>query len=523
MLTLKKSKEELAAQAFKECTSAETAVHPGGGPGHPYWNARSSHFMYVPSFQFPWIPDDGKYRYTCEDENGKLYKFETLDPSASLEPIWRDIPDGIVKMRVTDLNEDGSDKYLVGARTFFKASPFPADLPPAARSYREAAMKGFEYMLNEPFMKYWKEHGAPDPTYNLNVYPSKMISAIIKAMRTLADFAPEKENDAREIALAAADYLLSIFYPEGSALAGLPPTYYIDFRENPEKYNNMTADDRKDTLMTIYPADVATAFLSLYDWVGEKRFYDAAYRIACYYRDHVLPNGSWPLIISVETGEARSANCVLPTREIVPLMMNFYNRTGDEIWKQIADNGLAYDEETVVKPFNFEGQFEDSVLSANYSNLSHIPADALADYYFTHYADDPKRMATAIDMVRFAEDQFVLWKKAPSWHINSFDTSKWFLPAALEQYNWYVPIDASNSLLSRTFLSLYRATGDELALAKSMALADQITRMQLDNGMIPTHWMDQSCIDCPDYFWINCHISSVITLANLSSFIGEND
>lgn len=521
MPKISRTKEELAAQALRECNSAEFAVHPGGGAGRPYWNARASQFMYVPSFQFPWIPDDGRYRCACEDENGKLHVFESDDPSVSLEPVWKELPDGVVRLRVTDLNEDGSDRYLVGARTFFKSAPFPADLPPAKCSYREAALKGFEYLLSEPFMRYWRDHDAPDPDYNLNVYPSKMISAIILAMKKLADLAPEKEGEARTIALAAAEYLLGIFYREPCPLAGLPPTYYIAFRDRPEERLNMTAADRLDSLMTIYPANVANAFLELWDWTGDRRFYDAAYGIARWYRAHALPNGSWPLVLSVRTGEALSENCVLTIREIVPLLLRFFELTGDDAWRDAALRAAAYDEEKCVAPYNFEGQFEDSVLSANYSNLAHNPAAATAEYYFRTFPEDPAKKAAAVEMVRFVEDQFVLWKRAPSWHVNSFDTSKWLLPAGLEQYNWYVPIDASTACCSRAFLEAYRATGDELFLAKAMALADQLTRVQKPNGMIPTHWMDESCIANPDYFWVNCHISSVLALSELSEFLGE--
>jgi hypothetical protein len=82
-----------------------------------------------------------------------------------------------------------------------------------------------------------------------------MISAIVRAMIAYAELEPEMAEQALRLAKNAADYLLSISYPEGSPLAGLPPTYSflgLD-RENVNR-NAVAAEGREHTLMLIYPA-----------------------------------------------------------------------------------------------------------------------------------------------------------------------------------------------------------------------------------------------------------------------------
>lgn len=157
-------------------------------------------------------------------------------------------------------------------------------------------------------------------------------------------------------------------------------------------------------------------------------------------------------------------------------------------------------------------------MSAHYSNMTHFGADDLICYISTHQKDDPEAIAQAEDLMRFVEDQFLVWNRhAPrtrsAW-LN--DRAEWHAPAGMEQYNWYVPIDTSTAGIMNAFLHLYRATGNPLLLAKAKALADSITRMQNpETGMIPTHWMSEQHRNGHD-FWINCHIGTAIWMSEMA-------
>ena len=95
---------------------------------------------------------------------------------------------------------------------------------------------------------------------------------------------------------------------------------------------------------------------------------------------------------------------------------------------------------------------------------------------------------------------------------------KWYSPAGVEQYEWYVPIDASTAKIMNSFRKMYLATKDRLYLEKALALGDMITKMQnKQTGAIPTHWMKADCAENLENFWINCHIASALWLYELSA------
>ena len=257
------------------------------------------------------------------------------------------------------------------------------------------------------------------------------------------------------------------------------------------------------------------------------RYLEAALKIAHYYRDHVQENGSWELIRSVKTGEVISHNYCVPN-QIMAFFNELYGRTGDPVWHELELGCYNYLIENCLKPYNWEGQFEDSAVSTHYSNLTHFGADAMIGYIAHNLADDPAAMAEAEDLMRFVEDQFVVWGKISprNRHMHpkqGDDMSQWFSPAGLEQYHWYMPIDSSTAWIMDTFVQLYKVTKRPLLLAKAQVLGDMITRMQNPRtGMIPTHWMRRSCIEDGGNLWINCLFMTADMMFNLAE-ITENE
>lgn len=513
--------EELNKQARRECCSAATTAHHGGENGRPFWNAEASQFMYVPAFHFQPISGCGKYRFSAKDENGNVHSFDAKKPSALLTEIWKDIPEGVVELTVRTVNEDNSDGFLVGARTFFKLSPFRTDHPKARYSYKECAARAYDYIMGLGFIRHWLEKGGPDPAYLLNAYPSKTHSSVIGAMLNYAAVFPEKAADALKIARSCADYLLDITPHDNGPLDGVPPTYKLEVCEASQHDYGDVVRSRSDTIMMIYPSYVGKAYLLLEEKTGEKKYLDAAVTIGGFYRKNVRQNGTWDLIIDGKTGETICANPCDPLSNIVPFLMKLFERTGEETWKTLAENAIAFVEKNTLQTYNWEGQFEDSGLSVNYSNLTHFGASALVRYYAQYHAGDESRMKIAEELLRFIEDQFVVWNRPAPWNKDSDDTSAWPTPCALEQYNWYVPIDGSAATILTTFAAMYKAGRGELYLAKAKALADTVTRVQREDGMIPTHWMDEDTLNGHN-FWINCMIATADAVAAMSELTEKN-
>ncbi len=508
-------------QAFNECCSAEFTPHPTGKTTKPFWNTSSYQFMYVPAFQFNELPGTKIYRYRAVDEKNVEHVFEADNCRALLTPIWAEIPEGVVNLRVYALDREGNEKYLIGARTFFRLAPFEEGLVPEVPSFKAAAMKAYDCSFEQPFIKHWFTDGTPDPDSDRYVYPSKMIAAIIDSMIELSVLCPERKEQAMKLATITADYLLASTPKTGHPMYGIPPTYKIDFRSNPETRNNLKAGERINTVMMIYPATVCRAYLHLEAATGDVKYFEAAKLIGEYFKKTVEENGSWCLIRDYRTGEKLTPNYCLPIQEIAPMCMEMYARTGDEAYKKMADGAVAYMEKTVLHDFNFEAQFEDMTVSTHYSNLSHYGASALARFYCNFYSDNEEKMAVADDLARYIEDQFCIWKRPAPFTRTQFDPSDYPTPCGLEQYDWHVPIDASTSDMVRTFMAMHKAGRGELYLEKAKTMAAAIVKMQLPNGLIPTHWMT------PKHragagFWPNCMFFATGVLSQLSAYLKEN-
>lgn len=513
-------------QALNEYNSEEFMVRPGGVNGRGFWNINSTQFMYTPSFSFPTFPKANGYLFTATDTNNKIHTFTAKKPTESLAPIWKDIPTGMVTLKVEALDKNGQALYLIGARTFFKADGFPGreNLPPKACSYKECATKALKYVFNEDFNQHWLLYGKPEPTYPHNVYPSKTISSIIMAMINYSKIDSENSEKAIQLAKNAADYMLSITYGQDTAVPGIPPTYSfegLDF-EIVDKTAPM-AKYRIDKVMLAYPATAGLAYLALSEVTGDKKYSEAALSIAQYYKEHVLECGSWYLLISIKTGEPESNN-ICAAYQILDFLNAIYKITKDEIWHTLEKNYFNYLQKNRFELYNWEGQFEDVPLSGNYANLTHFDADYLINYLTENHSDDPKAMEDAKELLRFVEDQFVVWGKYAPWNVNyDPELSFWYSPAGLEQYFWYVPIDGSTARIMKAFLDVYSVTKEPLLLEKACALGDMITRMQNhETGVIATHWMKKDCSENLENFWINCLIGTSTHMMRLAKMLEEH-
>ncbi len=501
-----------AKQALEEYSNEATSAHPGGVNGRPFWNINASQFTFAPSFQFPWIPYSGKYNFIATDKNGVEHTFTSEFPTASLAPIWKDIPTGFVELKVR--SQSGK---AVGTRTFFKCDPFPGReaLPKRARSYREASLASYRFLYNDEISQHWLKYGLPKPDYCHNAYPSKMHSSVISVMVEYATKYPENSENAMRIARNAADYLLSITYPAGHVLEGLPPTYSFE-NMDAESVNKVAPAAEKclGTIMMIYPIHVGNAYLALYEATKDQKYYDAALKIADFYKKNMCPEGSWYLLYDCESGKNLKDNLCLDFKFVV-FFQKLYELTNDQEWLKISKAHVQYISEICLKNYNWEGQFEDVAVTGNYHNLTHFTANQMIEYIAKNLSDDNEKIEIAKDLMRYVEDQFVVWGEFPNWSNSPVD--KRHTPAGLEQYLCYVPIDSSTATIVRGFINMYRLTKERLYLEKAMALADSITRMQdSETGLIPTFFIGENCAYGRINYWINCQIFTTRVLLELS-------
>jgi len=113
-------------------------------------------------------------------------------------------------------------------------------------------------------------------------------------------------------------------------------------------------------------------------------------------------------------------------------------------------------------------------------------------------------------------DGQAFWNGHADWFLYppSFDFQ--VVPDAV-RYRCYHPIDASAAKLIRTYLALYRASGNATDLAKARALGDSLVNLQDPDGRIPTHWNKKHFHD-RDYDWVNCMLAAASALEQLANF-----
>jgi maltose/maltodextrin transport system substrate-binding protein len=498
-------------------------VRPIGVNGQKEWNVCSVFFMYPPTFGFARCDKASSYRFTVKDEAGVERSFVARTPNDSLSPIWKDLPlSGWMEVRCEAIDEKGNVIAKVGERTFWKQAPFrEGAYPTPKRSLTEAAKLIARYVMNQPIVlaNYLSGKSVPpEMVCSSNqvfvAYPSKMGAAVVSAMAKLSVGDSEEAKAARKLAEGAVAKLMSITEPEGSPLAGFPRTYeaHPSLIWHPAKI----VAKNNGKIMLVYPRAVANAYLDLYEVTKSPELKLAATRIADRYLALQGEDGSWPLNVWIKDGTSVEKNRLVPVR-MLGFLERMYTVTGDIKYRKAADRAFVYVDKGPLTSWNWEGQFEDVAPTAPYKNLTKHDACDTAMYLLKRFPGDERRTAQAREILRFAEDQFVCWerpmhgKNDPRCKLHVWDCETWRCPAVLEQYNCYVPIDASSAKMIRTYLALYRATKNPLDLARARTLGNAIVRETRDDGYLPTFWM-RTRED-----WPNCMLASSAALCEIVS------
>lgn len=506
--------EVINAQAAEEYLQP---IRPGYEGRNPFWNKFAKKFIYAPAFDFPTVEGAAKYLFTVKSQDEGIseeWSFTADLPTAPLSPIWNDIKPGNVLLTVEAIDSEGKPLQTVGERKFLRDFPFEGPYQDAIRDYKYAAKMAIYYVHKMPAIQSWKTDVVPDMSYTHNTYPCKIIGATIRNEVMVAREFPNLAEEAITMAKNAAQFLIDMSCPAGSPLAYFPPTYYKDLEHSDEIWN-------QGKTMTLEACSAGHGFLDLYDYTGDKRYYDHAIGIADTYLKLQREDGSYPIKVDFKTGEPVNEVCAMlhPLLIYIQRLNQQYGLTKYDI---IIEKGESWMERVAIETFNMTGQFEDvNVLGLEpYENLTNCTAAPYASYLLNKENITEKELQNAIDLIRLSEDQFTFWDTFPNKNGIKIDCT----PCVYEQYKYQKPVDASAHNVSLAFLDLYEVTGDKLALAKAKALIDNMTIMQSSsNGKIPTTWdYRNAAYDKRRTFWINCSMSSVTALLRMNETMNKN-
>ena len=456
-----------------------TVVRPGVPGKMPFWNAHAKAFIHPPAFDFKETAGAKEYRFVLtrrvEDNAPYQKSWTAAKPWAPIPAdVWDSLKPGYYTLKV-----DGC-----GERTFYRAAVFQGPYPKGVRGYRDAARRVYAAVYNMPQVQGWKTSDDPPKGYDLYCYPAKILSSMIRALCRHAKAEPKDAADALAVSRKMADWLISHSQPDGAPLAHFPPTYWGDRRNVAVKYAGQN--------MLGYPAHAANACFDLAEATGETKYRDAAIAIARTYVKRQGEDGTWPLKVLEKDGSPVRANRLVPNRYLLGMFDRAFAATDDAAFSATRDRAFAYVLDGPAKTWNWDGQFEDMDPMPPYMNLQKGVAVDTALRLFAM-----GRKAEACEMVDWCEDQFVVWSDP----IHNMDWKNWKTPTALEQYDYYTPIDASMGDMIGAFAAAYKATGDRLYLEKAKALADNVTRHQRADGTIPTYFDSRKGSD-----WVNCMV-----------------
>lgn len=507
--------ESLPARARRETV---TPVRPGEPGVRPFWNRAAVQFLYSPAFDFARIGGANSYRYSVEAADGRRWTFAAAAPSAPLTPVWAELPAGATRLRIEGLDTNGAVVGEPHERTFHRAAPFDDSYPRATAGWRDSARRGLHALVHSPDLRCWYSTGEPEEQFHLYRYPYKIVGAAAAALAIYATQSPAPVDAAEALRASrrAADYLIALCFPGEAVWAHHPPTYHpTRFRERLK--GHMAPGNH----MTTSGAESGLYFLTLDAATGDRRYREAAVRIAETYARLQRTDGSWPLFVRAQDGGLVTENIMVPTM-VVDFLDRLERATGNSRFNAVRDRAVAWIEANPVRSWNWQGQFEDVKPQPAYENLTKHDACDYALHLLRAPVPPARDRELALDLLRFAEDQFVIWAQPPAARpggqsadgVAGSKARTWMLPCVLEQYRAYAPVCASSAKLIRTFLAAHRVTRDPLHLAKARALAATLTRTQ-GNAKAPDRYLTW-VMQPSGLMWFNCELLAVEALQELA-------
>ena len=506
---------QLLARALQETA---VPVRPGIPGKQPFWNERAVQFLYAPAFDFKEIPGAKSYRFTVAPATGDALTFTAEKPWSPLSPVWEKVITGRTTLTVQGLDSKGVAIGEPMTRVFHRAAVIAKEYPAAVMPWRDSARTALDALVHSPDLRCWFTTGMPDEQFNLYRYPSKIVGGAAAALATYAAQTPPPADAAEALKASrrAADYLLDMSYPSESDWAFHPPTYHPTlFHEKLGGHMNA------NRYMTFCGAETGIYYLDVYAATKDAKYLNAAVRIAETYVKRQSPEGSWRLFVSPQDGKPVTDNVLIPT-QVIEFLDQLGAVTGDHRFDAMREKAIDWIMQNPVRTWNWQGQFEDVKPQPPYKNLTKHDAGTFAIHLLQTAPNDPAKRTLALDLIRFAEDQFVMWAQPPTTNPKDQNpdgkagakAKHWLLPCVLEQYNCYAPVNASSSKLIRMYLAAYRATGDPLHLEKAKALAGTLMRAQSNakaSGRYQTWVMNN-----PGPMWFNCELAAIRAMNELA-------
>jgi hypothetical protein len=421
--------------------------------------------------------------------------------AVDLAGMWDELP-GAARYSAWIEALDGEGRTL--ARTapfaFHKVASFTGGYRKAARPYAESGRRCAEYVLKT--LAAWKtiEPGKA-PQVEL---PALFYSAYIRVLVTYAEQDPQAPAAAEALATATKIglHMIKASTPADWAWPNMPLSH------KPGGY-----------LQVCRTAMAGMVYLDLLRATGDKRFLDAAMKIADTLKARQLPEGRWHFRVDPKSGKC-AEDYTSDQAEAVCFLDALIAGHGRSDLAAARDKAVKWMLDNPVRTNYWQQQWDDVGVVAPLHNLEFYDTVFLGLYLLDHATQANGYVEIARGLHRYVEDQFVLWE-------DSFDPT-FIAPGVLEQYVCYITIDWHAAHYIRFCMALHKATGEGVYLDKARAMADTLTVIQHVDGYYPT-WMRMTPAAQPgglgriDYngLWPNCMSYTGEMLMKLGRYIDK--
>jgi hypothetical protein len=277
-----------------------------------------------------------------------------------------------------------------------------------------------------------------------------------------------------KIARTAADWALEHRLPEKGVMPLFPYSTIAG--------GKMGGLLEKDNINLTRASWMGLSMVAMYEATKDKKYLEYARHIARITAKFQAPDGSFPYRVNFETGAVHEAYCTGGVQ--FSLLVEALERNGvaDERMRMASERAIQWLLAYPAESHNWQGGYEDVGEIRPYANLTQWEPQVLIPYLCRNKDRNPEYLPWAKKLMRFVEDQFVLF--GPESEAHSAPVKG---PLVFEQFVCWWPMEGHAGYYILANLELHKATGEKIYLEKAQATGNAICSQQYDDGSI-SNW-----------------------------------
>jgi hypothetical protein len=459
------------------------------------WQTYATRYIFPPRLRFERIDQAAEYDLRLRTPSGPEQSVVWGDSSVRLDDVWRSIPPGPVTVIATAVDED--DVILAAnVITFHKAREFDGAVSPPRYPAPEMARGVAEFLVDPQGRKAFDPKHSPllwhatirtDGVVSPVGYPTQNAYCIdfFLEYTQWTQYAP-LARQALTVARALADWNVQYQTPSD---ARYPGVFYTTVQGG-----KVGGSVDGDSVVLPLTALMGRSLLRLGLEENDPRYVQAAVDAAKCLLSSQQDQGNWPFRVEPKSGTVRdsyTSSAILPVLFFDELIATPANRlpAGLDLnllrarMRESRSRAMNWINGNPLTNYRWEGFCEDIPDLPPYAAIEWYDAGWTSKYLIEHRGEFPDQYSAALRLISWIEDQFACWHAAD---VPDLGSGIPIVPAVLEQYRRYAPIDRCNAWLLDVYLAAHKVTGDEMYLKKAKALASALTRARRPNGAIGT-------------------------------------